>query len=169
MPAALVAAEVHDDAEVFLGDASDGVFELRATVAAQRAEHVAGETFGVHAHQHVVFALHRAAYKREVLLAVEQALVDVAGEVAVVGWDARLGDALDELLALTAIADEVGDRDQQQVVLFAELLELREARHVALVLADDLAKDAGRVQAGHPARSTAASVWPARLSTPPSR
>ena len=57
-----------------------------------------------------------------------------------------------ELLALAAVADEVGDRDQQQAVLVAELLELGQARHVALVLADDLAQDPGRIQPGHAAQ-----------------
>ena len=42
-------------------------------------------------------------------------------------------------------------------------------RHVVLLLVDDLAQHSRRVQAGQRARSTAASVWPARLSTPPWR
>ena len=41
--AALVAAEVHDHAAALLGDDLHGRVELDAAVAAQRAEHVAGE------------------------------------------------------------------------------------------------------------------------------
>ena len=60
--------------------------ELHAAVAAQRTEHVAGEALGVHPHQHVALALHRAPDHRHVLLAVEERLVDVAGEVAPRAW-----------------------------------------------------------------------------------
>ena len=42
-----------------------------AAVAAQRAEHVAGEALAVHPDEHVVLALHVAPHEGEVLLAVE--------------------------------------------------------------------------------------------------
>ena len=83
-----------------------------------------------------------------VLLAVEHRLVDVAGEVAPLGGDAGLGDALDQLLGLAPVADELGDRDQQQVVLLAELDEVGDPGHRAVVV-DDLAQHAGGVEAGH--------------------
>ena len=73
--AAFVAAEVHDDADALLADAPQRGVELRAAVAAQRAEHVAGQALGVHAHEHVVGALRRAGDEREVLFAVDEALV----------------------------------------------------------------------------------------------
>ena len=92
--AALVAAQVDDDAEALVGDQLHGRVELHAAVAAQRAEHVAGEALAVHPHEHVVLALHRALHQRDVLLAVEQRLVHVAGEVAPLGGDAGLGDPL---------------------------------------------------------------------------
>ena len=71
--AALVAAQVHDHAAALLGDALHRLVELGAAVAAQRAEHVAGEALGVHPDEHVVLALHRALDERDVLLAVEHA------------------------------------------------------------------------------------------------
>ena len=91
--AALVAPQVDDHAEALLGDAPHGRVQLRAAVAAQRAEHVAGEALAVDPDEHVVLALHRARDEREVLLAVEHRLVGVAGEVAPLGGDAGLGDA----------------------------------------------------------------------------
>ena len=41
--------------------------ELQAAVAAQRAEHVAGEALAVHPHQHVLLARDLAAHERHVL------------------------------------------------------------------------------------------------------
>jgi hypothetical protein len=109
----------------------------------------------------------RALDHRHVLLAVEQRLVHVAGEVAPEGGDAGLGDAADQLLGLSPVLDQLGDRDHQEVVLLAELDEVGDTRHRAVVV-DDLAEHTGRVEPARRARSTAASVWPARLSTPPS-
>ena len=74
---ALVAPQVHDHAEALAGDQLHGRVELHAAVAAQRAEHVAGEALAVHPDEHVALALHRALHDRHVLLAVEQRLVDV--------------------------------------------------------------------------------------------
>ena len=48
---------------------------------------------------------------------------------------------------LAPVADQVGDRDQQQAVLAANALEVGHARHRAVVV-DDLAQHAGRVEAG---------------------
>ena len=140
--ATLVAAQVDDAPSPSSAIRCTRRDELRSAVTAQRAEHVAGEALGVHAHEHVLLALHRATHEREVLLTVEQALVDVAGEVAPLGGDLRLGDATHELLALAAIADQVGDRDELQVVLARELDQLGQTGHAGLVRGDDLAQDA---------------------------
>src|SRR5205085_638526 len=48
-----------------------------------------------------------------------------------------------------AVANDVGDGDQQEPVLLGEALELLEASHAGLVLADDLAQHARGIQAGH--------------------
>ena len=167
--AALVAAQVHDDARALASAMSSmrGV-ELQAAVAAHRPEHVAGEALGVHAHEHVVLARDLAPHEGDVLGAVEQRLEHVAGEVAVLGRDARLGDPAHQLLAVAPVADEVGDRDQLQAVLRGEALELGRRAMVPSSLTTSASTPAGCSPARR-ARSTAASVWPARLSTPPSR
>ena len=46
--------------------------ELHAAVAAQRAEHVAGEALGVHADEDVLAVADLAPHERDVLRAVEQ-------------------------------------------------------------------------------------------------
>ena len=80
---------------------------------------------------------------------VEDRLVGVARELAPLRRDRRLGDALDQLLALAAVTDEVGDGDEQELVLRAEALQIGQACHVGLLLVDHLAQHAGRVEAGH--------------------
>ncbi len=150
-------------------DPLERVVELHAAVAAQRPEDVAGEALGVDADQHVLVARDVAPDEGQVLHSVEQALEDVRGEVAVAGRDARLGHAPHELLAVPAVADEVRDRDELQAVLGGELLQLGHPGHRAVVVGDlARARPTGTAPASR-ARSTAASVWPARLSTPPSR
>src|SRR5690606_3627625 len=52
--AALVTAHVQHHAAALGVDHLQGGVELGAAVAAQRAEHVAGQALGVHAHQHVL-------------------------------------------------------------------------------------------------------------------
>ena len=107
-----------------------------------------------------------ALAQRQVRLRVDDALVGVQRGTCPtrVGSVTRL-DALDELLALQAIADQVGDRAHLQLVLLAELLQVRPAGHLAIV-AHDLADDRRRLQPRQAARSTVPSVCPARTSTP---
>ncbi len=90
-----------------------------------------------------------APHEREVLDAVEQRLEDVRGELAVLRRDARLRHATHELLAVPAVTDEVGDRDQHEAVLLGEALEVGEALHRAVVV-DDLRQHARRVATGEP-------------------
>ena len=130
-------------------DALERAVELHAAVAAHRTEHVAGEALGVHAHEHVRLARDLAAHEREVLDAVEQRLEHVRGEVAVLRRDARLRHAPHELLAVAAVADEIGDRDEHEAVLGREALEVGQALHRAVVV-DDLGEHAGRVAAREP-------------------
>ena len=54
----------------------------------------------------------------------------------------------------------------EKTVLLGEQFEIGQPGHGAVVV-HDLGEHAGRVVPGEPARSTAASVWPARFRTPP--
>ena len=91
-----------------------------------------------------------AAHERHVTAVVEHRLEGDELEVAPRRRQRRLADAAHQLLGPPAVADEVGDRDQQQAVVGAELLQLRAPGHVVLALADDLAQHADRRAAGHP-------------------
>ena len=118
--AALVAAQVDEDAPALLLDQVERGLQLRAAVAAQRAEDVAGQALGVDPHQHVLGPGHVAHDEGQVLLVVEHGLVDEGAELAALGRDARLGDEAHQLLVLPAVADEVGDGDEREVVLLGE-------------------------------------------------
>ena len=74
---ALVAPQVDEHPAALGLDEVEGLAQLGSAVAAQRAEHVAGEALGVHPHQHVLVAGHVAHHEGQVLLAVEHRLVDV--------------------------------------------------------------------------------------------
>ena len=74
--APLVAPQVDEDAATLLFDQVERGVQLRAAVAAKRAEHVAGQALRVHADQDVLGARDVAHDERQVLLVVEDGLVD---------------------------------------------------------------------------------------------
>ncbi len=76
------------------------------------------------------------------------ALVGEHAEVAVLGGQNALRDAVDVALVGHAVADEVGYGDHLEGVEFAELDEVGNAGHGA-VFVHDLADDAGGNEAGH--------------------
>ena len=157
--AALVTAHVEHHAAALAGDHRHRGVELGTAVTPTGTEHVAGEALRVHAHEHVVPVGPGAAVRIDDVAANQGHVLDVvvhAGvadgpELAVPGGDASLGDALDVLLVLAAPLDEVGDRDEREVVFVGEDPQLVGLRHGAFVLlADDLADRARRLQARQP-------------------
>jgi hypothetical protein len=124
--------------------------QLRSTVAAERAEDVAGEALAVHPHQNVGLTGHLPFDQGHMMLPVEHRFVGVDGELAVVGGDPGVGDPAHELVLVPAVPDQIGDRDQMQPVLGGELGELGEAGHARLVLTDHLAQHADRRHPGGP-------------------
>ena len=148
-PAPLL-GEVEQHAAAGLLDHRQRRLELLAAVAAQRVEDVAGEALGVHAHEHVVRAGDLALDERDVVLVVDERAVADDGRTSPkpVG-SRRRDDALDELVVAAAVGDQVGDRDHLQPVPGAVALEVRHARHRAVVV-HDLADHAGGREAGEP-------------------
>ena len=146
---ALVPAHVEHDAPALGRDHAQRRVQLRAAVAAQRAEHVAGQAFGVHPDQQVLAVADLAVDQGDVLDAIQQAVVADRAEGAVRGRDARLGDPLDLALGAPPVGDQVGDGDHREVVVGREDLQFLAAGHVAVVLlADQLAQHAGRGETG---------------------
>ncbi len=67
---------------------------------------------------------------------------------AVLGWQARFGFAVDELLAHAAVGDEFFDRDDRQIVFAGECGEFIAVGTVPFGV-QHFAQDAGGVEAGH--------------------
>ena len=78
----------------------------------------------------------------DVVLARQHLLVGDRLEEAVRRRQAHRDDALDELLVLAPVLDQVGDRDHQELVPRAVLDQVGDARHRPVVV-HDLADDAG--------------------------
>src|SRR5207249_2560341 len=93
--AAPLLRHVQEDAASFGGYRGKRRLELLAAVAAQRMKDVAGEAFGVDAHEHVLADL--AHDEREVVATGERLAERDRGERAVLRRQAHGDDALDEL------------------------------------------------------------------------
>ncbi len=143
-----VAAQVDDDPAPGLLDHGHGSVQLWTAVASQGTEDVAGQALAVHPDQHVGLAGHLPFDHGHVVLAVQHRLVGVDGELAVVGRDAGVGEAPDQLVLAAAVTNEVGDGDEVEPVALGKGLELVEAGHPRLVLAHHLAEHAGGRHAG---------------------
>ena len=148
--AAALLTHVEQDPASFIFDLSHGGGKLLATVAAQRAEGIAGETFGVYAAEHVLSVADLALDEGDVMLAVELVDEAVSAEIAVFGRQAHRGDLLDQLFVAFAVALQILDGDEFYVVFFRQLKKLRRAHHGA-VLAHDLAAQAALLETGQAA------------------
>ena len=125
--------------------------ELGATVAALRAEHVARQTLRMNARQHRTAARDLALDQSHVMVALEPALVEMELE-SPLGRRQRDGHQTPhEQFLLATMGDEVLDREDPQVVLLAEALEIGQAGH-APILAQDLAYRGDRLKAGQRAQ-----------------
>ena len=89
-------------------------------------------------------------------------------EVAEPRREARRGDPLDEPLVVHPVPDDVGHRDDRDAVLLGEA---RRSGTRAIVPSSFMISQmtAAGIRPAIRARSTEASVWPARLRTPPLR
>ena len=119
--AAALLGEVEQDAATLRPSiCSQRLLELRAAVAAQRAEHVAGHALRVHADEHVLAAVDVALDQREMVLVVDQLAEADRAELACTVGSAHGRLALDELLGAAAVRDQVRDGAELQPVLGAE-------------------------------------------------
>jgi hypothetical protein len=103
----------------------------------------------VDADEDVLLARDVALDHRNVMLVVDQRAISHGRELAVGGRQPRRDDALDELLGLPPVGDQVGDGDHLQAVALAVGHEVGHPGHRP-VLVHDLADHAGRDQAGQP-------------------
>ena len=147
--ATLVTAQIHHHATSCLGDQSHRFTKLRSTVALDAAEHVAGQAFAVHPDEHGVVTGDVTDHEREVGLTVEHALEGVTAELAPLGRQPGVGGLYDEFVVAAPVADEIGDRHEDETVLVREPAQVRAAGHLAAV-EDEFAEHAGGSATGEP-------------------
>lgn len=131
-------SHIEEDAAPCLFDAPEGFGELFAAVAAERAEGVAGEAFGMYPAEDRFRGGHIAFDQRQMMFATDFVDVPVGFEMAVAGGHVGFRDTLDENFRAPAVIDEVGDGNHLEVVSACEFNQLRRAHHRA-VLAHDFA------------------------------
>ena len=119
------------------------------------------------AHEHVLGAVDVALHERDVRLAGQLLAERDRRELAELGRQPHGGAALDELLVAAAVLDEVGDGDHLQPVPLAVRRRGRATRAIvpSSFMISQTTPDG--LSPARRARSTAASVWPMRSSTPP--
>ena len=157
--AALGVVEIDEGTDAGLRYLAEARVDGGAAVAGSGAEDVAGEAVGVDADQDrlagpgsCVEVAEGKGYVGFVagagLDGLDVAFVGEHAEIAVLGGENALRDAVDVALVGHAVADEVGYGDHFEGVKFAELDEVGNAGHGA-VFVHDLADDAGGDEAGH--------------------
>jgi len=157
--AAAGVVQVEKDSAACLNDHAHGLVENFAALAVG-GEDVSGGAAGVDADQDGVgvFAMvavgvignvaEAAMDERDVAFAaVDFALVGDHAEVAVAGVDGALGGAGDVALVLQPVANEFGYGEHLEAVLGAELDQVWDAGHGAVVV-HDFADDAGGIETG---------------------
>ena len=94
----------------------------------------AGEELGAHPHQGLVVLGDVPLDEGQMLGGIHVGVVDHGAELAAVARrQVGIGDSVDQRIVLEAVLDEVGDGADLEVVLLAELLEVRQPRHGAVV------------------------------------
>ena len=121
---------------------------MRAAVAAQGTEGIAGEALAVHPHQHCAFGLFWLAFHdRHMLTAIELVAEADGAETAEGARERGLRLAAHEALGIEPVADQIGDVDQPQAVALGVVDQLRQPRHRAIHVLD-LADHPGGIQTG---------------------
>src|SRR5690606_4206043 len=113
-------------------------------------EHVVHDVERMHAHQRRRSAGKVALHDRDVLGAVDRALVDDDIEIALLRPSQhRLHRAYDDAVLAQAVGDEIGDGADLEPVQLGEPDEVGQPRHGAVIV-HDLADHAGGVEPGQP-------------------
>src|SRR6266850_4265473 len=146
--AAAVATKIEDDALPLRGDALHRLLEEAPRVALAVPEDVARKVLEVRAHEHRLVGPELALHEDQVLRLVDVGGVDERPELpAVARRDARLRRPVHERVVAAPVLDQLGNGRDLEAVLGGEAFEVWQPCHRA-VLAQDLADDAGRLEAG---------------------
>src|SRR5690606_28540394 len=140
-------AQVQDDTAPLSRHPTHCPAQLGAALATRRAEHVAGQALGVDPYDHVAPVGQVAVDQRHVVGVVEPGTVSDRLEHAEVGGKACLGDPFNLNLGTSPVGEQLGYRDQREVVLCGEPFQVSPA-HDGAVVVYQLAEHPGRMQLG---------------------
>ena len=143
--AAAFLTQVDEDTPTFFGDLAHGCGELLSAVAAERAEAVAGEAFGVDAAEDRRSVIDLSHGEGDVVLAIHAIHEAVDLKVAVLGREFGGGDAFDEDFMLFPVFDEFLNVADLEAFFFGEAEEVFAAGHGAVFI-HDLAAQAGGLE-----------------------
>ena len=141
--------EIHDHAAALSRDQLHGAMQLPAAVASPGMEDVTRQALRVHAHQHALATAHVTEHERHMLVRVDVIPVSDDAELAELRREARLGNAVDQAFRAKAMGDDLRDRDERQIVLLREAIQVGPLRRCAIRV-EDLADDTGRLEARKP-------------------
>jgi len=147
---------------------TQGFAHQALAIAAGRAEDVAIKAAGVHADQDVFGRGDVAAHQRQVVFGVELAGIGDGAERAEFGIEDAFAGTPQEVFGLHPVADQLGHRQHFQMVAAQNASSwgtraMVPSSFITSQITPEASSPAMR------ARSTEASVCPARTSTPPSR
>ena len=135
-------AQQHHHAAAFLGDARQRAAQRPAEFRVAHAEHILQGVTQVHAHQCRGLRLNGAANQRQVHGLADAVFVDGQTKLTELGLHVLFGHALDAVLGREAVADQVGDGADLELVLARKGEQVGAAFHAAVVI-DDFADDRG--------------------------
>src|SRR6185436_8593839 len=115
------------------GDGPKRGMELGPTVATLRSEHVSGQTLRVHAYQHGSTSWNPSLHERDVMIALEPALVEMELEATFGRRQRDRDQPPHQHLLLPPVGDEVLDGEDPEPMLAREALEIGQAGHVPVL------------------------------------
>ena len=105
-------AQIHHDPFPFRFDVLEGAVQLRTAVASQRAERIAGQAFGMHAHQHRFAQIAGVPFdQRHMLTAIELIAVTDGLKRPKFSGQGALGRTHHEAFVVQPVADQVFNAD----------------------------------------------------------
>src|SRR5215472_13434034 len=134
--------EVHEHARSLFGNPLERTANHAMAIAGYRAEDIAVNAVGMHTHEHVFAAGEFAVDECQMPLGRRLAIGNDGGrihdglEIAEFSAQAAFRLALNQMLGLQTVANQIRHRDHKETMTRAEFLELRDARHGPVVVHD---------------------------------
>ena len=130
-------------------DLRQGLVQLRPAIAAFRGKDVAGQAFAMDADQGGLVRIDIAFDEGKMVTIVHRRAKQMQLEIPIVGWQGNGLLALDELLPLSPVGNQILYAANLEAVLLLEFEQLRQSRHRAVFI-ENFADDRRRIETGQP-------------------